>query len=148
MAEITDLIKQVASEALGNNSSSLADNMKDQVLNGITDSILGSVKQTAQTKNGLQMLTSLVAGNGDASAATSQLSSLAGQIFTSSVANKLGLSSSTTNTIVSVLPTIIGALVSSKGKLDLSSLLSLAGVSSKSGLAGAIGGLLGKFFSK
>jgi len=29
MAEITDLIKQVASEALGNNSSSLADNMKD-----------------------------------------------------------------------------------------------------------------------
>ncbi|MCK9155847.1 MAG: hypothetical protein M0P12_07025 [Paludibacteraceae bacterium] len=117
-------------------------------MNGITDSILGSVKQTAQTKNGLQMLTSLVAGNGDASAATSQLSSLAGQIFTSSVANKLGLSSSTTNTIVSVLPTIIGALVSSKGKLDLSSLLSLAGVSSKSGLAGAIGGLLGKFFGK
>lgn len=157
MAQITDVIQEIAAQALSNGGTSIADNIKEKVVSGITDSIIDSVKQTAQSKNGLDMLTSLISGNGDASNVANQLGSLAGQIFSTSTANKLGLSSSTTSAVTSLLPMIISTLIASKGKFNISDLISIAtqvASSSSSSSAAKGGGLasvinvLGKIFKK
>ncbi|MBR0502910.1 MAG: hypothetical protein IJJ77_06670 [Paludibacteraceae bacterium] len=148
MSQISDLIlKQVQSAA---SQSGLENN----VLNGLSDSILNSLKQTAQTPNGIEQLTSLFTGN--TSAESSPITKLASQIFSSQVAPKLGLNASSASTATSLLPTIISglvALLTKKGSgIDLSSILSSLGaaVSSKStagklvSVLGKLGGLFGK----
>lgn len=152
MAQLADVIQQIATQALSGNND-IAENIKDKVLGGISDSIIDSVKQTAQSKNGLDMLTNLVAGKGDTASIANQLGALAGQIFTSSTANKLGLSSQTTNAITVLLPSIINTLINSKGKINLSEILSIAtGLAAtsgkKGGLASVAASIFGKMFSK
>lgn len=149
MSQISDLIlKQVQSAA---SQSGLENN----VLDGLSESILNSLKQTATSPNGIEQLTSLFTGN--TSASSSPITNLASQIFSSQVAPKLGLSSSVTNSATSLLPVIINglvALISKKGSgLDLSSILSSLGAAVSSNkttagrlisVLGKLGGLLGK----
>ena len=130
MSQISDLIlKQVQSAAAGRDLSS-------SVLNGLSDSVLNSIKQTATSANGVQQLTELFTGK--TSAASSSVTSLATQIFTSQVAGKLGLSSAAASSASSLLPTIINGLVSaisSKGSgMNLASILSAVGAASNSSL--------------
>ncbi len=148
MSQISDLIlKQV--QAAASNS-----NLGQNVLNGLSDSVLNSIKQTATTANGIEQLTALFTGK--TSAASSSVTSLATQIFTSQVASKLGLSSAAASSASSLLPTIIQGIVSavsSKGSgLDLSAILSAVGAASSSnskiGQIASIASKLGGLFKK
>ena len=144
MSQISDLIlKQVQAAATGSDLNS-------SVLSGLSDSVLNSIKQTASSANGIVELTNLFTGK--TAADSSSVTSLATQIFSSQVANKLGLSSSTSNAATSLLPVIINGLVSvisSKGSnLDVASVLSSLGTASNEnstlGKIGKIAGTLGK----
>ena len=142
MSQITDLIlKQVQSSASGSNLGS-------NVLEGLSDSIFGSVKEKAQSASGIEQLTSLFTGK--TSAESSPVTSLAAQLFTKNIVSKLGLDANTTKIATSLLPTIIGKLTSKNSGLDLTSILSAVGASAgnSNGLLGAATGLLGKLFKK
>ncbi len=146
MASIADLIAdQVKAAASGKNE------LTSNVISGLSDSVLNSLKQTATSKDGISQITSLLSGS--TSASSSSITSLASSIFTSQFASKLGLSSSTTNLATSLLPTIISGIVSAvqkkSGGLDLSSVLSaLGGSSSTASTLGKIAGSLGSLFGK
>lgn len=148
MSQLSDLIlKQVQAAASGSN-------LDNNVLNGLSDSILNSLKQTATKQGGLEQLTSLFTGK--TSAESSPITSLATQIFSSQIAPKLGLSSSASSTATSLLPTILTALVSliinkKASGLDLSSILSSLGASSSNATisnVSKLAGALGKLFKK
>ncbi|MBO7124632.1 MAG: hypothetical protein J6V74_02170, partial [Bacteroidales bacterium] len=80
MSQITDLIlKQVQASASGSNLNS-------NVLDGLTDSIFGSVKEKAQSASGIEQLTSLFTGK--TSAESSPVTSLATQLFTKNIVSK------------------------------------------------------------
>lgn len=149
MSQLSDLIlKQAQAAAAGSN-------LDNSVLNGLSDSIVNSLKQTATKSGGIEQLTALFTGK--ASAESSPITALASQIFTSQVAPKLGLSSSASSTASSLLPTILSAVVSlvvnkKASGLDLSSILSALGASSgsnsKLGNIVNVVGALGKLFKK
>ena len=145
MSQISDLIlKQVQSAAAGSN-------LDNNVLSGLSDSVFGSMKQTAQSASGIEQLTSLFTGK--TSAASSPVTSLATQLFTKNVASKLGLDSSTSSMATNLLPVIISSLVSAvsskSGGIDLGTILSaLGGKSSSSGLLKTVGSLLSGFLKK
>ncbi len=147
MSQLSDLIlKQVQAAASGSN-------LENNVLNGLSDSIVNSLKQTATKQGGIEQLTALFTGK--TSAESSPITALASKIFTSQVAPKLGLSSSTSSTASSLLPTILSAIVSlvinkKASGLDLSSILSALGAGNNSSLGklGSVVGVLGKLFAK
>lgn len=143
MSQITDLIlKQVQSAASGSNLSS-------DILNGLSDSVLGSVKEKAQSASGIEQITELFTGK--TSAESSPITSLAKQLFTKNIAGKLGLDDSTIKMATALLPTVLSKLTSKDSGLDLTSILSAVGASaggSSNGLLGAATGLLGKLFKK
>lgn len=148
MSQLSDFIlKQAQSAASGSN-------LDKSVLNGLSDSILNSMKQTALKQGGIEQLTALFTGK--SSAEDSPITALASQIFSSQIAPKLGLSSSTSSAASSLLPTILGALVTAivnkkASGLDLSSILSALGAgnsNSSLGKLGSVVGVLGKLFAK
>lgn len=147
MSALTDIILAQVKESAGSK-------LDNNILGGLSDSILGSVKQSAQSASGIEQLTSLFTGK--TSAAESPVTALAGKLFQSGVAKKLNLDSKTSNLATSLLPTIIGALVNNKNGLDITSILgAFAGgntaskkSNNKSDLLGTAVGLLGKFLKK
>lgn len=142
MSLITDLIKEKAGEVLGN--VSLPDSLKEQVLGGVSDSIFGSIKQTATKEGGIDQLIELFTGRQEAS--SSPVAALAGNLFSSDIAKKLGLSPAIVNSIVPMIPKVIEMFTSSK-KIDVNDLISevtASGVADK--LKDAAGSILGGFF--
>ena len=154
MSILTDLIaSQVQSSAKGSNLS-------ENVLKGLSDSVLGSVKESAQTSSGISDLTSLFTGK--TKAESSPVTALATNLFTDKIASKLKLDASTTKTAAALLPTIISAIVSAtkkdkskSGGLDLNSIIASVGGevakdslknAAASSLKNAAGSLLGKLF--
>ena len=153
MSVLTDLI---ASQV---KTSAASSNLGDSVLKGLTDSVVGSITEKAQSTSGIDQLTSLFTGK--TAAGSSPVTALATQLFTSKIASKLGLDEKTAKTASALLPTIISSLVSSvsKGKdgVNLQSMISSVGGAvtqetvknlAADGLKKAAGGLLGKFFKK
>lgn len=142
MSFITDLIKEKAGDILGN--VSIPDNLKEQVVGGVSDSIFGSIKETATKEGGVDQLMELFTGR--QAAASSPVTALAGNIFGSDIAKKLGLSPAIVSAIVPLIPKVIETFTSSK-KLDVNDLIAevtKAGVADK--LKDAAGSLLGGFF--
>ena len=142
MSFITDLIKEKAGDILGN--VSIPDNLKEQVVGGVSDSIFGSIKETATKEGGVDQLIELLTGR--QAAASSPVTALAGNIFGSDIAKKLGLSPAIVSAIVPLIPKVIETFTSSK-KLDVNDLIAevtQAGVADK--LKDAAGSLLGGFF--
>lgn len=107
MSFLTDLIKEKAGEALAGNVS-IPEGLKEKVLGGLSDSIFDSFKQTAAKEGGLEQLTSLFTGGQDA--ASSPVTALAGKLFNSNVAGKLGLSPTLVNAIVPMIPKVISMI--------------------------------------
>lgn len=143
MSFITDLIKEKAGEVLAGGIS-IPDGIKEQVLGGVADSILGSVKETAGKEGGIDQLIELFTGRQEAS--SSPITALAGNIFSSDIAKKLGLSPTIINAIIPMIPTIIQKFTSSS-KIDVNDLIAevtQSGVADK--LKDAAGSLLGGFF--
>lgn len=142
MSFITDLIKEKAGDILGN--VSLSDNLKEQVVGGVSDSIFGSIKETALKEGGIDQLIELFTGR--SSAAASPVTDLAGKLFSSDIAKKLGLSPAIVSAIVPMIPKVIETFTSSK-KIDVNDLIAevtQSGVTDK--LKDVAGGILGGFF--
>lgn len=143
MSFLTDLIKEKAGEVLADKIS-IPEGIQEQVLGGISDSIFGSIKETASKEGGIDQLIELFTGRQEVS--SSPVASLASNIFGSDIAKKLGLSPAIVNAIVPVIPVIIKKFTSSE-KIDINDLISevtSSGIADK--LKDAAGGILGGFF--
>ena len=149
MANIQDFISQVVGASTA--TMNIPANVKDQVLGGLSSSILGSLTQTAAKAGGLEKVKDLLTGKADA--ASSPITALAGKLFTTNVIKKLDLGT-LAPTLVALIPGIMGKLSGfikdqdGDGDVDINDvLLSLKG-GSGSGLLGAatsiLGGLLGR----
>ena len=149
MANINDIIGQLVNSAAG--KVEIPANVKDQVLNGLSGSILGSLTQTAAKAGGLDEIKSIFTGKADA--ATSDITALAGNLFNKNVLSKLNLGS-LAPVLAGLIPGIMTKLSGfikdqdGDGDVDLNDiLLSLKG-GAGSGLLGAATSILGSLFGK
>lgn len=149
MANINDIIGQLVNSAAG--KVEIPANLKDQVLGGLSSSILGSLTQTASKAGGLDEIKNLLTGKADA--ATSGITALAGNLFNKNVLSKLNLGS-LAPVLAGLIPGIMGKLSGflkdqdGDGDVDLNDiLLSLKG-GSGAGLLGAATSILGGLFGK
>lgn len=149
-SSILDLIKsQVAAQA---GDVRIPSEAKDTVLNGLTDSIFGSLSQTVTQTGGIDQIKSLLTGKTAASA--SPVTALAGSLFSNNILQKLNLGSAVNNALSGLIPTIMGKLSGilkdqdGDGDIDFNDILiTLKGggktSASKTG-GGLLGGILGK----
>ena len=147
MASITDIISSlVKSETAGVNIPS---NVKDQVLGGLGNSILGSLTQTVAKPGGVDLVKGLLTGSANAN--TSPITALAGSLFNSNVLSKLNLGK-LAPVLAGLIPVIMGKLggilkdQDGDGDVDLNDIiLTLKGGGQKQQTAssGLGGGLLG-----
>ena len=149
MANINDIIGQLVNSAAG--KVEIPANLKDQVLGGLSSSILGSLTQTASKAGGLDEIKNLLTGKADA--ATSGITALAGNLFNKNVLSKLNLGS-LAPVLAGLIPGIMGKLSGflkdqdGDGDVDLNDiLLSLKG-GAGAGLLGAATSILGGLFGK
>lgn len=140
MANISDLILQQVTKAAGN--VAIPSNVQNTVLNGLSDSILGSLTQTATKAGGLESIKNLLTGQADA--ATSPVTKLAGNLFTSNVLSKLNLGSLGTS-LTGLIPSIftgLGGIIKDQdgdGDVDLNDIL----LTLKGGTGSLAGSVLG-----
>lgn len=143
MSIITDLIKEKASEVLGGNIS-IPENLKEPILGGISESIFGSIKETATKEGGIDQLIELFTGRQEVT--SSPVTNLASNLFGTEITSKLGLSPAIVKAVLPLIPKIIEQFTSSK-KIDINDLISevtSSGVADK--LKDAAGSILGGFF--
>lgn len=153
MASITDFIlKQTTSQASGIN---IPANLKKQVLSGLSNSIIGSITQTASQPSGFDQVKALLTGK--TSAAASPITGLATNLFTSNIVSKLGLDSKLGGALTALIPSIMSKLSGfikdqdGDGDVDINDIiLSLKGGNAKSGsgLLGAATSILGGLLKK
>ena len=150
MANISDLILQQVKKAAGN--VEIPANVQNTVLNGLSESILGSLTQTATKAGGIDLIKKLLTGQ--ESAASSPVTALAGKLFTSNILSKLNLGSLLNSKLTALIPTVLGGLSNiikdqdGDGDVDLNDILLTLKGGKSSGILGAatsiLGGLLGK----
>lgn len=152
MANFQDILLQQVKKAAGN--VEIPTNVQSTVLNGLSDSIFGSLTQTAMKAGGLDQITSLLTGK--ANAATSPVTALAGKLFTNNILSKLNLGSMLNGKLSALIPTIIAGLSSiikdqdGDGDIDLQDVLITIKGGNKGGsrggglLGGILGGILGR----
>ena len=109
MANIQDLIQQIVGASAA--KVNIPADIKDQVLGGLSNSILGSLTQTATQAGGLDMIKNLLTGKADA--ASSPITALAGNLFSDNVIKKLNLGSLAPSRIRTVTGTSISTISSS-----------------------------------
>ncbi len=152
MANFQDILLQQVKKAAGN--IEIPTNVQSTVLNGLSDSIFGSLTQTAMKAGGIDQITSLLTGK--ANAATSPVTALAGKLFTNNILSKLNLGSMLNGKLSALIPTIIAGLSSiikdqdGDGDIDLQDVLITIKGGNKGGsrggglLGGILGGILGR----
>ena len=150
MANISDLILQQVTKVAGN--VQIPSNIQNTVLNGLSESVLGSLTQTAAKAGGIEQIKSLLTGATNPSA--SPVTALAGKLFTGNILSKLNLGSALSNSLSGLIPTVMGGLSNiikdrdGDGDVDLNDiLLSLQG-GNGSGILGAATSILGGLFGK
>ena len=152
---IQDIIAGSVKNLAGN--IQVPENLKNQVVNGLSDSILGSLKQTATQAGGLDAIKALVSGK--TAAASSPVTALAGKLFAGNIASKLGLNTAQTSSATAIIPNVFGKFSQvlkdqdGDGDVDLKDIImgltgAGAGASKGSSILGAatsiLGGILGK----
>lgn len=138
---LTDLILNQVKAQAGN--INVPASLKDQVLNGLSDSIFGSLTQTATKAGGLDAIKALLTGK--TAAASSPITVLAGKLFANNIASKLGLNTAQTSSASSLIPGVISKLSAfikdqdGDGDVDINDIL----ITLKGGKGSAAGSLLG-----
>ena len=144
MANLNDLIQSAVMATAG--KVDIPSNLKNQVLGGLSDSILGSFTQTATKAGGLDEIKNLLTGKKNA--AKSAVTVLAGNLFTKNVLNKVNLGA-TAPVLVGLIPNTIGKLSGllkdqdGDGDVDINDILITLKGGSGSGVLGAAAGILG-----
>ena len=148
MASIQDFIlKQVTAQA---GKVDIPSNLKDKVLGGLSDSILGSRTQTAAKTGGIETIKELVTGK--TKAAASPVTSLATNLFTQNILNKMDLGSAASS-LTGLIPGVMGSLSSfikdqdGDGDIDLQDFLAALN-GGKGGVLKAATSMLGGLFKK
>lgn len=144
---LADIILQQVKNSTG--GVAIPANIKDQVLGGLSNSILGGLTQTAAQPGGLDVVKSLLTGK--TSAASSPVTALAAKLFTGNVASKLGLGNALTNSLTGAIPSIftkVSGLIKDQdgdGDVDLNDVLIAlkGGNKGGAGILGAATSILG-----
>ena len=147
---IQDFITKQVTSAMG--SVDVPSAAKNQVLNGLTESILGSLTQTATKAGGIEQLKNLLTGK--TAAASSPITALAGNMFNANILKKLNLGSLLNGKLAALVPAVMGGLSGilkdqdGDGDVDFQDIIiTLKGgnktQAQKTG-GGLLGGLLGK----
>ena len=105
-SSILDLIKQQVTAQTG--SVQIPAQAKNQVLNGLTDSIFGSLTQTVTKVGGIEQIKSLLTGR--TAAASSPITALAGSLFTNNILKNLNLGSVLNGKLTALIPAIMSKL--------------------------------------
>lgn len=145
------ILKQVTSAA---GKVDIPSNLKEKVLGGMSDSILGSLTQTATKAGGIDEIKNLLTGK--TAAASSSITSLATNLFTKNILSKLNLGN-LGGTLTALIPGIMGKLggilkdQDGDGDVDINDILiTLKGGNKSTGssLLGAATSLLGGLLKK
>ena len=150
MANISDLILQQVKKAAGN--VELPSNVQNTVLNGLSESILGSLTQTAAKAGGIEQIKSLLTGG--TSAASSPITALAGKLFSGNILSKLNLGDMLNGKLAALIPTVMGGLSNiikdqdGDGDVDLNDILLTLKGGKSSSILGAASSILGSFLKK
>lgn len=144
MANINDYIQQLVGAAAG--KVEIPAQVKDQVLNGLSGSILGSLTQTVAKPGGLEEVKNLLTGK--INAASSPVTALAGNIFNSNVLSKLNLGK-LAPVLAGLIPGIMTKLSGiikdqdGDGDVDINDILLTLKGGNGSGILGAATSILG-----
>ena len=152
MANINDYIQQIVGAAAG--KVEIPSNLKEQILGGLSSSVIGSLTQTATQPGGIDEVKNLLTGKADA--AKSSITALAGNLFNTNVLSKLNLGSlapALSGLIPGIMSKLSGFLKDQDGDGDVDIndiLISLKGgtASQGGGLLGAAASILGGLFGK
>ena len=147
---ILDLIKsQVAAQAGGVEIPAQA---KNTVLNGLTDSIFGSLTQTVSKLGGIDAIKSLLTGK--SAAATSPITALAGSMFNNNILKNLNLGNMLNGKLLALIPAVMGGLSGilkdqdGDGDVDFQDIILTLKCGNKTQAQKSGGGLLGGILGK
>ena len=141
MASISDLILQQVKSAAG--GVQIPSDIQNQVLGGLSSSVLGSLTQTAAKPGGVDLIKNLLTGK--TQAAASPVTELASNIFNTNVLSKLNLGSALNGSLSNLIPGVMGKLSTiirdrdGDGDVDINDII----LGLKGGAAGAGTGTLG-----
>ena len=142
---LSDIILQQVTKNVAGSNIQIPQNLQQQVLGGLSDSILGSLAKTATAPGGLDQIKALLTGQADA--AKSPVTALAGNIFNSNVLSKLKLGAAGA-ALLAFIPKIMGGLKNiikdqdGDGDVDLNDVLLTLKGGSGSILGSVLGGVL------
>ena len=142
---LSDIILQQVTKNVAGSNLQIPQNLQQQVLGGLSDSILGSLAKTATAPGGLEQIKGLLTGQADA--AKSPVTALAGNIFNSNVLSKLKLGAAGA-ALLAFIPKIMGGLKNiikdqdGDGDVDLNDVLLTLKGGSGSILGSVLGGVL------
>ena len=140
---LSDIILQQVTKNVTGSNLQIPSNVQQQVLGGLSDSILGSLTKTATAPGGIDLIKNLLTGKADA--ATSPVTALAGKLFTNNILSKLNLGSVLSGGLLALIPKIFGGLKGiikdqdGDGDVDLNDILIVL----KGGKGSVLGGLGG-----
>ena len=143
---LSDILLQQVTKSVAGSNIQIPANLQQQVLGGLSDSILGSLTQTATKPGGIDLIKNLLTGKADA--ATSPVTALAGNLFSSNILSKLKLGAAGA-ALLALIPKIFGGLKGiikdqdGDGDVDLNDVLLTLKGGGGSILGSVLGGALG-----
>ena len=143
---LSDIILQQVTKNVAGSNLQIPSNVQQQVLGGLSDSILGSLTKTAAAPGGIDLIKNLLTGKADAN--TSPITAMAGSLFKNNFLSKLNLGSVLSGGLLALIPKIFGGLKGilkdqdGDGDVDLNDILIVL-KGGKGSVLGGLGSVLG-----